>query len=59
VLKYPHGAKNWDSLFTNPIFEFYFKVMIPGPNKERIILGRDKFGRILRSKTVEILNPLV
>lgn len=36
-----------DAYFIVPTFNFYFKVNIPEPNKEREILERDSLGRIL------------
>jgi len=39
-----------DAHFTVPTFDIYFKVAIPKANKERIILERDKLGRIIHSK---------
>jgi len=51
MLKYSHGFKNWDSHFTVPTFDFYFKLQIPKPNKERIIIERDLLGRIIKCQT--------
>ena len=42
-----------DAHFTVPTFDFYFKVLIPEPNKDREILERDSRGRILSSRTLE------
>jgi len=39
-----------DSLFTNPTFDFYFKVAVPKARKDRIILERDMLGRIIHSQ---------
>lgn len=52
MLKYAHGIKNWDAHFTIQTFDFYFKINLPKANKERLIIGRDKFGRILFSKVL-------
>lgn len=52
MLKSSHvTAFVWDSLFTVPQFNFYFKVALPKLNKERVILERDDLGRIVVSKT--------
>lgn len=42
-----------DSLFTDPTFDFHFKIMLPKANKERLIMERDIMGRILSSKVPE------
>ncbi len=51
--------KMWGTHFTVPTynfmnrlmnFDFVFKVNIPEPNKERLILERDAKGRIIKSK---------
>jgi hypothetical protein len=39
-----------DSLFTVPQFDFYFKVVIPKANKERLIVERNSLGQIIRSE---------
>ena len=49
-LKYEFNG--WDSLFTNPTFDFYFKVTLPKLNKDRIITERDKLGRIVTSEVL-------
>lgn len=46
-----YEAFGWDRLFTVPTFDFFFKLILPKPNKERIILKRDNLGRIVASKT--------
>lgn len=52
MLEYFHEfLRSRDSHFTIPTFDFYFKVILPPPNKEREILQRDKLGRIVKSKT--------
>ena len=38
-----------DSLFAIPTFDFYFEFPIPKPNKERMILERDRLGRLVKS----------
>jgi hypothetical protein len=50
VLKYTYGFKNWNTHFTVPTFDFFFKVHIPKANKERLIVERDNYGRIVTSK---------
>ena len=45
--------KMWDTHFTVPTFEFYFKFPIPKPNKERIIFERDRLGKIKSSKCLK------
>jgi hypothetical protein len=42
--------KSWDSVFTAPQFDFYFKVVLPKARKEREIIERDHLGRIVASK---------
>jgi len=49
MLKYHHGVRNWDTHFGIPTFDFYFKFSIPKPNRERIIVERDRLGRIVKS----------
>jgi len=44
---------NWDSLFTDPTFDFYFKVVLPRARKAREIVERDGLGRIICSVVVE------
>jgi hypothetical protein len=44
-----YGLICWDSLFTVPQFDFYFKIAIPKANKERLITERDEWGRIIHS----------
>jgi len=50
-------ASNWDSLFTNPTFDFYFKVVLPKKQKEREIIERDYLGRIVASKVPDTIVP--
>lgn len=50
MLKYNHAYFDGDTHFTVSTFEFYFKFPTPKPNKERLILVRDEYGRILSSK---------
>jgi len=47
----------WDSLFTVPTFDFYFKVVLPRARKEREIVQRDYLGRIVASKVPNIVIP--
>jgi hypothetical protein len=54
MLKYNYGVKNWDAHFVVPTFDFSFKINIPKPNKERIILKRDNLGRIVNSTVAEV-----
>lgn len=56
MLKYTHGVKNWDAHFTVPTFDFYFKVVLPKANKERLIMERDMLGRIVKSQVPAIIN---
>lgn len=59
MLKYLHVIyKMWDAHFTVPTynfknhlmnFDFIFKVNIPEPNKDRVIVERDARGRIMKS----------
>jgi len=45
MLKFGHVVSFLqDIYFTVPTFDFYFKFMIPKPNKERLILERDSLG---------------
>lgn len=56
MIKFEHVIlKSGDSLSTIPQFDFYFKVKLPKPNKERIIVERGKFGQIISSKVPEIV----
>ncbi|MFH1971376.1 MAG: hypothetical protein ABIJ05_03280 [Patescibacteria group bacterium] len=48
-----YGIKNWNVHFTVPTFDFYFKFEIPEPKKERIIIERDAYGRIIHSRLSE------
>jgi hypothetical protein len=48
------NAFSRDSLFAVPTFDFYFKVTLPKPNKEREIIERDYLGRIVASKVPEL-----
>ena len=43
------GYFAWDAHFTIPTLDFIFKIKIPEPNKGRLILERDNFGRIIHS----------
>lgn len=47
----------WDSLFTAPLSDFYFKVELAKPQKEREITQRDYLGRIVSSKVSELTCP--
>jgi len=51
----------WDSLFTIPQFDFFFKLALPKTRKGRIILERNEKGRILSSQVPNITkneNPI-
>jgi len=53
MLKYIYeSAFVRDVYFTAPTFDFYFKVVLPKANKERLIIKRDKLGRILHSSVI-------
>jgi len=45
----------WDSLFTIPQFDFFFKIALPNKQKEREIIERDYLGRIVHSKVPPIV----
>ncbi len=47
-LGYEPTSRN--SHYTIPTLEFKFNFILPDPNKSRIILERDKLGRIVHSK---------
>ena len=49
MLKCKHELTSRDLLFTNPTFDFYFKVVLPKPRKEKEIIKRDQLGRIVRT----------
>jgi hypothetical protein len=53
VLKWLHGSISRDGHFAIPQFDFYFKVVLPKANKERLIMERDYLGRIVSSKVPE------
>lgn len=57
MLNYIHelNFRSRDSHSTVPTFDFYFKLKIPNPNKERIITERDRLGKILNSKISEVI----
>lgn len=46
-----------DTLFTNPTFDFFFKVVLPKARKEREIIKRDYLGRIVTANVPEITIP--
>jgi len=51
VLKYLHVIlKSRDAFFATPTFDFYFKLKLPKPNKEREIVERNHLGRIVKSR---------
>jgi len=50
-----YESRSRESHFIVPTFDFYFKVMLPKPNKEREILERDVLGRIIHSKPLELI----
>ena len=52
-VKYPHERFCGDTHFSVPTFDFFFKIMLPKPNKERIIMERDRLGRIVSSNIPE------
>jgi len=54
MIKYFYESFNWDSLFTVPQFDFYFKLELPKSRKEREIIERDYLGRIIRAKVPEV-----
>jgi len=56
VLKYTHESFCRDMHFSVPQFEFYFKVVLPKANKERLIMERDILGRIVKSQVPAIIN---
>jgi hypothetical protein len=53
MIKYLHESFCRDAHITIPTFDFSFKINIPTPNKARIILERDKTGKIVSSETPE------
>jgi hypothetical protein len=55
ISKYEWATSGRDVLFANPTFDFYFKFKFPKPNKERLILERDGFGRITKSQIPSVL----
>lgn len=60
MLKYLHVIlKNWDVHFTVLTFDFYFKVVLSKLNKEREIIERDKLGRIILCKILNVALPKV
>jgi len=57
MLKLSHVVgKNGDMHFSVPAFDFMFKVTIPKPNKDRLIVQRDMSGRILASRVPKIYD---
>ncbi len=61
MIEYTNVVKSCDAHFTVPTynfqnhlmnFDFYFKIKIPEPNKDRLITERDNLGRILHSRVV-------
>lgn len=56
VIEYAYESFCRDTYLTVPTFDFYFKVMLPKANKERIILKRDGFGRIISTAVPTILS---
>ena len=55
MLKYFHESFGRDSLFTNPTFDFYFKVALPKKQKEREIEERGYLGRIVVAKVLGLI----
>jgi len=49
-VEYQYESFCRDAHFTVPTFDFFFKVVLPKANKERLIMERDYLGRILSSK---------
>lgn len=50
MLKYSHvKCLMWDVQFGIPTFDFYFKLNISKPQRERVITGRDELGRIVKT----------
>jgi len=48
-----YGSRNWDTQVTIPTFKFELKYKLPDPRKERIIVARDRYGRIITSRSPE------
>lgn len=46
--------KSWEAHHTIPSLEFSFIFITPKPRYERIISERDRFGRIVHSKQLEL-----
>ena len=44
-----------DSLFAIPTFDFYFKIILPRPSTERIIVERVNLGRIVHSSAPKLI----
>ena len=59
LLSFSYESFNWDSLFTNPTFDFYFKVVLPKKQKEREIIERDYLGRIIKARVPEVTGSYV
>ena len=57
MLRYNYESFCRDLLFTNPTFDFYFKVVLPKARKAREIIQRDQLGRIVASKVPELEMP--
>lgn len=57
MLKFTHECLVRDALFAVPTFDFFFKVAVPKPRREREIIERDCLGRIVVSKVSEIAYP--
>ena len=55
VLKSGHESFCGDAHFTVSTFDFYFKIVLPKANKERLIIERNELGQIVRSKVNEIV----
>jgi len=53
MIKLNYGDR--DGQHTIPIFKFELKYKLPDPRKSRIIAKRDEFGRIITSRTPEMV----
>lgn len=53
MLKYTHEIKYRHGNCANLLFEFNLNFTLPKPRKARLIISRDKRGRIVQSKVPE------
>ncbi len=58
VTDFLKGYFLWDTYSTVSTFDFYSRVMLPEPNRKRIILERDSLGRIVRSMSPVDMSDL-